>query len=46
MYLHVLIATCVCYVRTSEIESDGVSAEFSVLEVSEPRLFDSSPLRL
>lgn len=37
------VSVCVCE-RTRE--SCGVSQEFSVSEVSEPRVFDSSPLRL
>lgn len=37
------MSVCVC-VRTRE--SCGVSEEFSVSEVSEPWLFDSTPLRL
>ncbi len=45
--VHVTLCVCVCVcvcVRTRE--SCGVSKEFSVSEVSEPRLFDSTPLRL
>ena len=37
---------CVYYVHVSEIECCGVSKEYSVSEVSEPRFFDSTPLRL
>lgn len=36
----------VCYVCVSKVERCGVSKEFSVSEVSESRLFDSTPLRL
>lgn len=36
----------VCYVCVSKVERCGVSKEFSVSEVSESRLFDSTPLWL
>ena len=41
--LCVHVTLCVC---VGARESCGVSEEFSVSEVSEPRLFDSTPLRL